>query len=331
EYFTHSGTVEAARRSAQAAGEVRRVGDAGGAEIAAAAVLDFGPSRLPKVNILARKWSKDDPHSKTVLSLAEYRELALDAEEVEASNREQDGVEDLKLLYARDTHLDSPELAGQHLDDELKRVSDLYLCKGPLKDRHIRAILDKKPAVNSSNYGMHRTKLAKHSVKAQFHTTKYERRTVELLVKMTGGITAWENATQQQQHNLVRHLFAELPLTCCKVMFHSENNSFDFDTVWATASSCNETAKWKKFWKSLFVGMMVTSITLITFTEDGTKAEKRAAKKDLSAYWRVFEKSPNLYHLRLGTVDDVPTRPSRAAGDTRLTAGHETVHVEVTG
>ncbi|TKA46100.1 hypothetical protein B0A54_02907 [Friedmanniomyces endolithicus] len=281
EYFTHSGTVEAARRSAQAAGEVRRVGDAGGAEIAAAVVLDFGPLRLPKVNILARKWSKDDPHSKTVLSLAKYRELALDAEEVEASNREKDGVEDLKLLYARDTHLDNPELAGQHLDDELKRVSDLYPCKGPLKDRHIRAILDKKPAVNSSNYGMHRTKPAKHSAKAQFHTTKYARRTVEHLVKITGGLTAWK-----------------------------VNSATTIQPVRATASGCIETAKWKKFWKSLFVGMMVTSITLVTFTEGGTKAEKKPAKKDLFAYWRAFEKSPNFYHLRLGTVDDVPTRPT---------------------
>jgi len=50
-------------------------------------------------------------------------------EEVEASNREQDGVEDLKLLYARDTDLDNPASAGQHLDDELKRASELYLCK----------------------------------------------------------------------------------------------------------------------------------------------------------------------------------------------------------
>ena len=64
-----------------------------------------------------------------MLSFAEYRELALDAEEVEASNREQDGVEDLKLLYARDTDLDNPASAGQHLDDELKRASKLYLCK----------------------------------------------------------------------------------------------------------------------------------------------------------------------------------------------------------
>ncbi|KAK0364175.1 hypothetical protein LTR02_009196 [Friedmanniomyces endolithicus] len=252
EYFTHSGTVEAARRSAQAAGEVRRVGDAEGAE----------------VNILARKWSKDDPHSKTVLSFAEYRELALDAEEVEASNREQDGVEDLKLLYARDTDLDNPASAGQHLDDELKRASEL----------HIRAILDKKPAVNSSNYGMHRTKLAKHSVNAQFYTTMYARRTGEHLVKMTGGLAAWKNATRQQQHNLVRHLFSEFPLKCCKLMFHLENNSFDFDTVRATASDCIETAKWNKFWKSLLVGMMVTSITLVNFAEDGTKAEKKAAK-----------------------------------------------------
>ncbi len=51
EYFTHSGTVEAARRSAQAAGEVRRVGDAEGAEgaeIAAAAELDLGRYDYPK-------------------------------------------------------------------------------------------------------------------------------------------------------------------------------------------------------------------------------------------------------------------------------------------
>ncbi|KAK1052399.1 hypothetical protein LTR74_016542 [Friedmanniomyces endolithicus] len=279
EYFTHSGTVEAARS--------RRAG--------------LGPLRLPEVNILARKWSKDDPHSKTVLPLAEYQELALDAEEVEASNREQDGVEDLELLYARDTHLDNPELAGQHLDDELKRASELYLCKGPLKDRNIRAILDKKPAVNPSNYGMHRTKLAKHSVKAQFHTTKYARRTVEHLVKITGGLTAWK-----------------------------VNSATTIQPVRATASGCIETAKWKKFWKSLFVGMMVTSITLVTFTEGGTKAEKKPAKKDLFAYWRAFKKSPNFRQLRLGTVGDIPSRPDKGAGDTRLVAGHERVHVEIT-
>ncbi|KAK1074280.1 hypothetical protein LTR74_001204 [Friedmanniomyces endolithicus] len=212
--------------------------DAGGAGIAAAADLDFGPLRLPGVNILARKWSKDDLHSKSVLPVAEYRELALDAEEFEASNCERDGVDDLKLLYARDIRLDNLEFAGQHLDDELKRVSDLYLCKRPLKDSHVRAMLDQKPAVNASNYGMHRTKLAKHSVKAQFHTTKYARRTGEHLAEMTGGLTAWKNATRQQQYNLVRHRFSEFPLTCCKLIFHSENNAFDFDTVWTTASGC---------------------------------------------------------------------------------------------
>ncbi len=95
---------------------------------------------------------------------------------------------------------------------------------------------------------------------------------------MTGGLAAWKNATRQQQHNLVRHLFSEFPLKCCKLMFHLENNSFDFDTVRATASDCIETAKWNKFWKSLLVGMMVTSITLVNFAEDGTKAEKKAAK-----------------------------------------------------
>jgi len=74
----------------------------------------------------------------------------------------------------------------------------------------------------------------------------------------------------------------------------------------------------------------VTSITLVTFAEDGTKAEKKATKKDLFAYWRAFKKSPNFYHPRLGTVGDVTTLPSRAAGDTRLTAGHEIVHAEIT-
>ncbi|KAK0291721.1 hypothetical protein LTR91_010427 [Friedmanniomyces endolithicus] len=300
-----------------------------GAGITAAAEYDFGPLRLPEVNILARKWSKDDALLKSVLSLAEYRELTLNAEEVEASNREQDGIEDLKLLYARDTHLDNPKLAGQHVDDELKPVADLYLCKGPLNDRHIRAILIKKPAVNLSNYGTHRTKLAKHSINAQNYTTMYARRTGGHLVKMMGALVARKNATRQQQHNLVRHLFAELPLTCCKVMFHSDNNSFDFDTVWATASSCIETAKWKKFWKSLFIGMMVTSITLVNFAKNGTKAETKAAKKDLLAHWRAFKMSPGFYRLHLDTVNNVPTRSSTATGDTRFSVGHGGSHVEI--
>ena len=49
----------------------------------------------------------------------------------------------------------------------------------------------------------------------------------------------------------------EFPLTRCKLMFHSENNSFDFDTVWTTASGCVETDNWKKSWRSLFVGMVL--------------------------------------------------------------------------
>ncbi len=48
---------------------------------------------------------------------------------------------------------------------------------------------------------------------------------------MTGGIAAWRGATYEERLRLVHHLFVEFPLTCCKGMFHFENNSFDFDTV----------------------------------------------------------------------------------------------------
>ncbi|KAK1064687.1 hypothetical protein LTR74_008539 [Friedmanniomyces endolithicus] len=289
--------------------------------------LDFGPLRLPKYNILARSWSKDDKKANEVLTSPQYNKQVTEAIKNEANNLRRKRSEQITIRYARDTHLNFPELPGQHLDDELKRVADVYLCKGPVHDPSIYDVLYKKPAVNHANYNEHRLKLAKRSTNAQYHTTKYARRTGKHLVEMTGGVAAWRAATHEERIALVRHLFIEFPLTCCKGMFRFENNSFDFDTVWAI--SCDKTIKWQRFWRSIYIGTIITAIETVVFAASGTTAEKGAAEKALFSYWKTCKASSSFDQLDLGTAADVISRPSRAAGDTRRAVGHESVHVDI--
>ncbi|KAK1058114.1 hypothetical protein LTR12_000462 [Friedmanniomyces endolithicus] len=138
---------------------------------------DIGPLKLPDHNILARSWSKDDRKANEVLTSTQYKKHTTEAVENKANNLRRKRNEKIPIRYAEDTHLNFPELPGQHLDDELKRVADVLFCKGPLQDPYIREILFRKPAVNNSNYNEHRLKLGKRSANAQYHTTEYAQRT----------------------------------------------------------------------------------------------------------------------------------------------------------
>ncbi|KAK0864738.1 hypothetical protein LTS02_005825 [Friedmanniomyces endolithicus] len=98
---------------------------------------DFGPLRLPEYNILARSWSKDDKKANEVLTSAQYNKHFTEAVKNEANNLRRKRSEQITIRYARDTHLNFPELPGQHLNDELKRVANVFLCKGLVHDPYI--------------------------------------------------------------------------------------------------------------------------------------------------------------------------------------------------
>ncbi|KAK0873125.1 hypothetical protein LTR87_012107 [Friedmanniomyces endolithicus] len=270
-------SISSASRAAQAAIVGDIAGIAGVAEVEMPRVhvveLIIGPLKIPEHNILARRWSKDDKKANEVLTSAQHKEQFTEAVKNEANNLRRKRNEKIAIRYAKDTHLNFPELPGQHLDDELKRVADVLLCKGPLHHPYIREILYKKPAVNHANYE-HRLKLAKRSVNAQYHTTKYARRR----------------------------------FTCDKIV--------------------NQ----QKFWRSIYIGTIITAIDTVVYAESGTTAEKSVAEKALFSYWRTCKTSSSFDQHDLGTAADVISRASRAAGDTRRAAGHErleSVHVDI--
>ena len=66
----------------------------------------------------------------------------------------------------------------------------------------------------------------------------------------------------------------------------------------------------------------------MSFTENGTLAGKKAARKALFNIWKAMKTSPSFRHLHLSTADEVPCRPSPAAGDTRMAIGHDAVDIK---
>ncbi|KAK4892196.1 hypothetical protein LTR49_028610 [Elasticomyces elasticus] len=239
--------------------------------------LDLGPLNLPAQNIFARKWSKDDRHKNTPLTAAKYTKFENKAIAEEAANRRRPISERINARRAEDTHL---------------------------KNTHL-------PGINESNYGIHRLKLANHSSDAQHQTLKYSRRTANHLVDATGGEAAWEDATFQQQRNLVTYLFAQFPLINCQRMFHYENQAFAFEQIWAVDR--DDTTKWQIFWRSMFVNIMLESVRLFSLRRNGTEEEIKEGENELFEYWKIVKRAPAFDYLELGTAEDVLTRPTRSA------------------
>ena len=116
-------------------------------------------------------------------------------------------TERVPLTFAKDTHLNRNLLIGRRLDKEYKRVLELLFARfGEPDDEMITAAIGHM--IHPLQDWDQQLKQARdYQRQAQCHTLSWATQAMDTLVKNTGGLRVWDDATNKQRRRTIRALF----------------------------------------------------------------------------------------------------------------------------
>lgn len=113
----------------------------------------------------------------------------------------------------------------------------------------------------------------------------------------------------------------------CKLCFHFENNATDFENIWGSQEGVR--TKWQRFFRSIFVALAEKVYKHHTRYIGTSKHGKKDVQKLLYYFYKAVKRSEGVASLKLGKVDEVPSRSSRGEDGSRALVMEDVPDIDI--